>query len=393
MDILNMKKSLIALAFGTLGLGIAEFVMMGILPDVAHDFGISISQAGHFISAYALGVCVGAPMLILARKHPLKRILLILVTLIMVGNISAALAPDYWVLLLARFISGLPHGAYFGVGSIVAEKLADKGKGSEAVSIMVAGMTIANLFGVPLGTSLSAAISWRMTFLLVGCWGMIILYYIWRWVPQMESLPDTGLKGQFRFLKSPAPWLLIGATLLGNGGVFCWYSYINPLLTHVSGFHPQSITFLMVLAGFGMVVGNLASGRLSDKYKPGRVAATVQACICIILLLIFFLSSVSWLSVLLMCLCTAGLFALSSPQQILLIRYSKGGEMLGAASVQVAFNLGNAIGAYSGGLALQAGLGYQYPALIGVPFAFAGCMLLTVFHKKYEREAIGRSEN
>lgn len=379
-----MKKSLIALAFGTLGLGIAEFVMMGILPDVAHDFGISISQAGHFISAYALGVCVGAPMLILARKDPLKRILLILVTLIMVGNISAALAPNYWILLLARFISGLPHGAYFGVGSIVAEKLADKGKGSEAVSIMVAGMTIANLFGVPLGTSLSAAISWRVTFLLVGCWGMIILYYIWRWVPQIESLPDTGLKGQFRFLKSPAPWLLIGATLLGNGGVFCWYSYINPLLTHVSGFHPQSITFLMVLAGFGMVVGNLASGRLSDKYKPGRVAATVQACICVTLLLIFFLSSVSWLSVLLMCLCTAGLFALSSPQQVLLIRYSKGGEMLGAASVQVAFNLGNAIGAYSGGLALQAGLGYQYPALIGVPFAFAGFILLTVFHKKYE---------
>ena len=379
-----MKKSLIALAFGTLGLGIAEFVMMGILPDVAHDFGISISQAGHFISAYALGVCVGAPMLILARKHPLKRILLILVTLIMVGNISAALAPNYWILLLARFISGLPHGAYFGVGSIVAEKLADKGKGSEAVSIMVAGMTIANLFGVPLGTSLSAAISWRVTFLLVGCWGMIILYYIWRWVPQIESLPDTGLKGQFRFLKSPAPWLLIGATLLGNGGVFCWYSYINPLLTHVSGFHPQSITFLMVLAGFGMVVGNLASGRLSDKYKQGRVAATVQACICVTLLLIFFLSSVSWLSVLLMCLCTAGLFALSSPQQVLLIRYSKGGEMLGAASVQVAFNLGNAIGAYSGGSALQAGLGYQYPALIGVPFAFAGFILLTVFHKKYE---------
>ena len=379
-----MKKSLIALAFGTLGLGIAEFVMMGILPDVAHDFGISISQAGHFISAYALGVCVGAPMLILARKHPLKRILLILVTLIMVGNISAALAPNYWILLLARFISGLPHGAYFGVGSIVAEKLADKGKGSEAVSIMVAGMTIANLFGVPLGTSLSAAISWRVTFLLVGCWGMIILYYIWRWVPQIESLPDTGLKGQFRFLKSPAPWLLIGATLLGNGGVFCWYSYINPLLTHVSGFHPQSITFLMVLAGFGMVVGNLASGRLSDKYKPGRVAAIVQACICVTLLLIFFLSSVSWLSVLLMCLCTAGLFALSSPQQVLLIRYSKGGEMLGAASVQVAFNLGNAIGAYSGGLALQAGLGYQYPALIGVPFAFAGFILLTVFHTKYE---------
>ena len=156
-----MKKSLIALAFGTLGLGIAEFVMMGILPDVAKDLGISIPVAGHFISAYALGVCVGAPVLILARKHPLKHILLVLVTLMMVGNTCAALAPNYWVLLLARFISGLPHGAYFGVASIVAEKLADKGKGSEAVSIMIAGMTIANLFGVPLGTSLSNSIMWK----------------------------------------------------------------------------------------------------------------------------------------------------------------------------------------------------------------------------------------
>ena len=153
-----MKKSLIALAFGTLGLGIAEFVMMGILPDIAKDLGVSIPMAGHLISAYALGVCVGAPALILARKHPLKHILLVLVAIIMVGNICAAAAPNYWVLLIARFVSGLPHGAYFGVGSIVAERLADKGKGSEAVSIMIAGMTIANLFGVPLGTSLSSAL-------------------------------------------------------------------------------------------------------------------------------------------------------------------------------------------------------------------------------------------
>lgn len=379
-----MKKSLIALAFGTLGLGIAEFVMMGILPDVAHDLNISISTAGHLISAYALGVCVGAPLLILARRYQLKNILLILVAIIMAGNTLAALAPNYWMLLLARFISGLPHGAYFGVGSIVADKLADKGKGSEAVSIMVAGMTIANLFGVPLGTSLSAAISWRLTFLLVGGWGIIILYYIWRWVPQVEKLPNTGFKGQFRFLKSLAPWLLILATMFGNGGVFCWYSYINPLLTHVSGFHPDNITFLMILAGLGMVIGNLVSGRLSDRYKPGRVAACTQGGISLILLSIFFLAFIPWLSVILMCLCTAGLFALSSPQQILLIRYSPGGEMLGAASVQVAFNLGNALGAYCGGLPLQAGLGYQYPALYGTFFALTGFILLLIFSKKYE---------
>lgn len=379
---IGMKKSLIALAFGTLGLGIAEFVMMGILPDVAKDLGISIPVAGHFISAYALGVCVGAPVLILARKHPLKHILLALVTLMMVGNTCAALAPNYWVLLLARFISGLPHGAYFGVASIVAEKLADKGKGSEAVSIMIAGMTIANLFGVPLGTSLSNSISWRVTFLLVGCWGVIILYYIWRWVPHVEGLKDTGFKGQFRFLKTPAPWLILGATALGNGGVFCWYSYINPLLTEVSGFTAESITALMVLAGFGMVVGNLVSGRLSDRYTPGKVGATVQAMICIVLLLIFFLSPYPWLSALLMCLCTAGLFAVSSPEQVLIIRVAKGGEMLGAACVQVAFNLGNAIGAYVGGLAISGG--YRYPALAGVPFAMVGFILFLTFYKKYQ---------
>ena len=377
-----MKKSLIALAFGTLGLGIAEFVMMGILPDVAKDLGISIPVAGHFISAYALGVCVGAPVLILARKHPLKHILLALVTLMMVGNTCAALAPNYWVLLLARFISGLPHGAYFGVASIVAEKLADKGKGSEAVSIMIAGMTIANLFGVPLGTSLSNSISWRVTFLLVGCWGVIILYYIWRWVPHVEGLKDTGFKGQFRFLKTPAPWLILGATALGNGGVFCWYSYINPLLTEVSGFTVESITALMVLAGFGMVVGNLISGRLSDRYTPGKVGTTVQAMICTVLLLIFFLSPYPWLSALLMCLCTAGLFAVSSPEQVLIIRVAKGGEMLGAACVQVAFNLGNAIGAYVGGLAISGG--YRYPALAGVPFAMVGFILFLTFYKKYQ---------
>ena len=211
-----MKKSLVALAFGTLALGIAEFVMMAILPYVAGDLHVSIATAGHLISAYALGVCVGAPALIFARRLPLKRILLILVCLMIAGNLCAAVAPGYGVLMLARFVSGLPHGAYFGVGSIVAEKLADEGKGTEAVSIMIAGMTVANLFGVPLGTTLSEALSWRATFLLVGCWGLVVLLFVWRWVPQVGGLPDTGFKGQFRFFRKKAPWLLLGATLLAT---------------------------------------------------------------------------------------------------------------------------------------------------------------------------------
>ena len=377
-----MKKSLIALAFGTLGLGIAEFTMMGILPYVARDLNISIPVAGHFISAYALGVCAGAPMLIVARKRPLKHILLVLMALMLVGNLGAAMAPDYWLLLAARFISVLPHGAYFGVASIVAGKLADEGKSSEAVSIMIAGMTVANLFGVPLGTSLSHMLSWRVTFLLVGCWGLIVLYYIWRWVPVIEGLKDTGFKGQFRFLKTPAPWLILGATALGNGGVFCWYSYITPLLTNVSGFSAESVTALMVLAGFGMVVGNLVSGRLSDRYTPGKVGTVVQGMICILLLMIFFLSPNPWCSAILMALCTAGLFAVSSPEQVLIIRVAPGGEMLGGACVQIAFNLGNAIGAYVGGLALSGG--YRYPALAGVPFALVGFVLFAIFYKKFQ---------
>lgn len=377
-----MKKSLIALAFGTLGLGIAEFTMMGILPYVAADLNIGIPVAGHFISAYALGVCAGAPMLILARKRPLKHILLALMALMLVGNLGAAMATGYWSLLVARFISGLPHGAYFGVASIVAGKLADEGRSSEAVSIMIAGMTVANLFGVPLGTSLSHILSWRVTFLLVACWGVIVLYYIWRWVPAVEGLKDTGFKGQFRFLKTPAPWLILGATALGNGGVFCWYSYITPLLTNVSGFSAGSVTALMMLAGFGMVVGNLVSGRLSDKYTPGRVGMVVQGMICIVLLLIFFLSPHPWCSAILMALCTAGLFAVSSPEQVLIIRVAPGGEMLGGACVQMAFNLGNAIGAYVGGLAL--GGGYRYPALAGVPFALTGFILFVIFYKKFQ---------
>ena len=379
----GMKKSLTALAFGTLGLGIAEFVMMGILPDVAKDLHISIPQVGHFISAYALGVCVGAPgMVLVARTRPLKHILLGLMVIYICGNLCAAASVNYWMMLMMRFISGLPHGAFFGVGSIVAERVADKGKSSQAVALMVSGMTIANLFGVPLGTFMSNIMSWRIPFLFNGVWGLITLFYIWKWVPSLPALPDTGLKGQFRFLKKPAPWLILGATALGNGGVFCWYSYITPLLTEVSGFSAESITALMVLAGFGMVAGNLVSGRMSDRYTPGKVGTVVQGMICVILLLIFLLSPHPWCSAILMTLCTAGLFAVSSPEQVLMIRVAPGGEMLGGACVQMAFNLGNAIGAYIGGLALSGG--YRYPALAGVPFALMGFILFLVFYKKFQ---------
>ncbi len=380
-----MKKSLVALAAGTFALGIAEFVMMGILPDVAAELGISIPSAGHFIAAYALGVCAGAPLLVLlGRTRPLKQILLGLAALIAIGNLCTAFSPDYRIMLMTRFISGLPHGAFFGVGSIVADKLADKGKGAQAISIMIAGMTVANVLGVPLGTSVSHTFSWRFAFLGIGGWGVLLLLLILRWIPAMAPLPDTGLLGQFRFFRYLAPWLILFATALGNGGAFCWFSYVNPLMTDVSGFSPSDMTLLMMLAGLGMLVGNLAGGRLADRYGPGKVAYCSEGVMCVALLAIFFLAACPVASVLLMVICTTCLFTVSSPQQLLLIRNAKGGEMLGAASIQIAFNLGNALGAWCGGMPVKAGFGYEYTALPAGFFAFLGFVLLFYFWRRYE---------
>ena len=374
--VLHMKKSLIALAFGTLALGMSEFVMMGILPDIARSLGVSIPEAGHLISAYALGVCFGAPLTVLvARTRPLKQILLALTALIAVGNLCASLAPNYWMLMAMRFVSGLPHGAFFGVGSIVAERVADAGKRTEAVSIMIVGMTVANLFGVPLGTYISNVLSWRTTFAIVAVWGVVALALVRMWVPRMEPLPDTGLKGQFRFLRSLAPWLVLASVMLGNGGIFCWYSYVSPLMIHTSGFTEENLTLIIMLAGFGMFAGNILGGHLSDRFTPEKVVRFTLAAATLTLLGIFFGAHVHYLSVMLMTLCTACLFCVSSPQQLLILENSRGGEMLGAALVQVAFNLGNALGAYCGGLPIAHGLGYEYTALPGAGFTLLGLLI------------------
>ena len=382
-----MKKSLVALAFGTLALGIAEFVMMGILPDVARSLGVSIPDAGHLISAYALGVCCGAPLLVILHKYPLKNILLCLAGIILLGSTLAALSVNYWMLLVSRFISGLPHGAYFGVASIVAVQLADERHKTGAVSIMIAGMTVANLFGVPLATSLSSQVSWRFPFVLVIFVSIIVLYYIWKWVPGVGALPDNGFRHQFAFLKKRAPWLILSSTMFANGGIFCWYSYISPLLTTEGGFAADVLPALMIAAGFGMVAGNLVSGRLCDRHRPSVVVASTISIGIVSLLLIFLLADYGWVSAALMIICTGCLFAVSSPQQYLILKYAPGGELLGGASIQMAFNMGNALGAFCGGLPIAAGLPPRYAALVGVPFLLCGLIACVIFSRKYEPKA------
>ena len=383
-----MRKTicLLPLALGTFGLGLTEFVMMGILPDTAKAMQVSIPAAGNFISLYALGVVTGAILLVLsARTKPLKTILIWLMSIFTIANLLTAAAFNYHVFCTMRFLAGLPHGAFFGVGAIAAGKIADNDKGNQAVATMVAGMTVANLLGIPLGTFISHNFSWRITFLIIGLFGFVILYSIFKLVPNIKPLPDTGFRGQFKFLKSLAPWLLIMAVIMGNGGIFCWYSYVNPLLVKVSGILPGYISLVMVLAGAGMCIGNYLGGKLSDKFSPSSVAALTQLIACVALLLIFFFSSNAFASVVLMCVCTGCLFAVSAPQQVLLIDNAKGGEMLGASFSQISFNLGNAIGAFGGGLPVTCGLTYNYTAVPGACFAFLGFCMLFYFYKRYVR--------
>ena len=381
----KLNKGLYALAFGTLGFGITEYVMMGILPDIAADLAISIPQAGHLISVYALGVCIGAPLAVLvSRGRGLRTILVGLICIQLLGGIITTLAPNYYVALASRFISGLPHGAFFGVGSIVAERLADKNHSTTAVSIMVMGMTVANLLGVPLGTLLGETLSWRVIFAFSTLWSALTIFFIFRWIPVLPALPDKGVKAQFAFLAKPEPWLILAVTMAGNGGIFCYYSYVSPMMTGVAGFPGDAMTLIMVLCGGGMCLGNYLGGRLSDKYSPTRVILATQLMMFSALVILYFVAGIKLPALLMTVLCCAGLFAVSSPQQHLIINHAPGGEMMGGAMIQIAFNLGNALGAYFGGLPIDSGAGVRYSALIGAAFILIGLFFAVLLLRRLE---------
>lgn len=391
-----MNKGLIALAFGTFALGISEFVMMGILPNVAHDFHITIPDAGHFISAYALGVCVGAPVVALfARKWKLKHILYMLMAIysLTAALIASCPAPDsdgeswqYYLMMLLRFFQGTPHGAFFGVGAVVCDRLSKNGKAAFSVAIMSSGMTVANLIGNPLLTFVTSALSWRYVFCFTTLWGIITWISIAKLIPDQAPLPDHGVRGEFRFMKKLAPWLLFGCTMFGNGGVFAWYSYISPTLTGLAHVPENMITWMMVLAGAGMVAGNLIGGKLSDKFKPGKTGRGIEIVIFCSLILISLTTHIAWCAIPLMVIAAAALFAVSAPQQLLFVRHSQGGELMGGAMVQIAFNLGNAVGAWAGGLPIVETNPetYHYPAAIGACLAVFGVVCYFLFCRKYE---------
>lgn len=380
-----MKKTIFSLALGTFGLGMAEFGIMGVLPEVAHDVGISIPVAGNMISYYACGVVIGAPvMALISSRFSLKSIMLFLAALTVIGNAIFAFSSSYAMLAVGRLVSGFPHGAFFGVGAIILSKIAPPGKVTAAVAGMIGGMTVANLIGVPAGTWLGHQFSWRDTFMALSLFNVAVFLSIIRWVPTLFDKSTTRLREQFYFLKSPAPWLIFAATLFGNAGVFAWFSYIKPFMINVAGFSEGAIIFIMMLVGLGMVLGNVLSGKISACFSPLRIAAATDGMIAVVLLLMFIFGDRQPAALLLAFICCTGLFALAAPLQILLLQNARGGEMLGAAGGQIAFNLGSAIGALCGGMMLTWGFGWNSVALPAAGLSFLAMSSLLIY-ARYQR--------
>lgn len=383
-----MKKTIFSLALGTFGLGMAEFGIMGVLTELARDTGISIPSAGNMISFYAFGVVIGAPIVALfSGKFSLKTTLLFLVALCAVGNALFTFSTSYFWLAAGRLISGFPHGAIFGVGAIILSKIAPPGKVTVAVAGMIAGMTVANLVGVPLGTWLGHQFSWRYTFFLIALFDALVILSVLIWGPDIHDKAEIKLTEQFQFLKKPEPWLIFAATMFGNAGVFAWFSFVKPFMVNLSGFSEGMMTIIMMLMGLGMVLGNLLSGKLSGRFSPLRIAATTDMVIVASLLLLFALGELKTASLVMGFICCAGLFALSAPLQILLLQNAKGGEMLGAAGGQMAFNLGSAIGAYFGGMMITLGFSWRYVTLPAALLSFSAMSALLIYGYLRARQA------
>ena len=380
-----MKKHFFPLFLGGLGIGTTEFVVMGILPDIAKNLGVSITDAAHIISSYAAGVVVGAPLLVLlGSKYPPKKMLLFLMVIFTIFNSLSALAPDATTLLFFRFLAGLPHGAFFGIGAVVASRLADEGKQAQAISTMFAGLTIANLLLVPIGTWIGHEYLWRYTFALVTIIGLTTLLFINLWLPALPSDRNEGesTMAQLELFKRVDAWLVIVITSIGTGGLFTWISYIAPLMTEVSHFSASSVSWIMVLAGFGMVVGNIIGGKLADKLPAVQACLWLLVAMAVTLLGIHFFSENKIISLILTFIAGALSISLAAPIQILMISTSKGAEMLGSAATQASFNIGNSLGAFFGGLPIIYGFGYNTPVLVGMAMALVGVFFSFVLKRR-----------
>ncbi|HSY16567.1 MAG TPA: MFS transporter [Jatrophihabitantaceae bacterium] len=366
-----VRRALLALAIGGFGIGTGEFVILGLLPNVAGDLGVSIPSAGHLVSAYALGVVAGAPLLTIATVRLSRKTVLVgLMTAFALGNFASAAAPNFDTLLVARFLTGLPHGAFFGAGSVVAAGLVGPARRTAAMSVMFMGLTVANVVGVPLTTLLGQHTSWRLVFALVAVIGLVAALAVLLVVPAVHAEP-ASLRHELSVFAKPQVWLALGIATIGGGALFATFSYITPMMTHVAGYAESSVTLLLVLFGLGMTAGNAIGARLADKaLMPTLYGALAAEVVIAGAFLVTSYSEVA--AAVTIFLFPATSLALLPPLQMRIISLAGGAPNLAAASIQAAFNIANSLGAFLGGLTIAAGFGYDSPNAVAAGLAVLG---------------------
>lgn len=387
----RMPIALYALTAGAFGIGTTEFVIMGLLMQVATDLKVSIAAAGLLISGYALGVFAGAPLLTAATSRmPRKAVLVALMVIFTLGNLACAIAPDYTTLMIARVITSLAHGTFFGVGAVVATGLVAEDRKASAISIMFTGLTVATLLGVPAGAWLGLQFGWRATFWAVTAIGVIATVVIATLVPSDRGdATPVAFREEMKSIAQPQVLLGLLMTVLGFGGMFTVYTYIQPLLTRITGFADAAVSPILLVFGVGMIVGNLLGGRFADKRLQPALLGTLLALALVMGLMSFALHS-RWAMVLFTGLLGAAAFATVSPLQLWVLQKAGAAQSLASSLNIGAFNLGNAMGAWLGGLVIAHGAGLTALTWIGalVPLsAFAVALWSIALERRQNRNA------
>lgn len=373
-----MPAGLIALALGGFGIGLTEFVITGLLPEVAADYGVTETTAGWLVTGYALAVIVGALGLTAATTRlPRKPVLLGLLVLFIVGNTLSAIAPTYEVMMSGRVIAALCHGAFFGIGSVVAANMVERSKRASAVALMFTGLTASNVLGVPFGTFLGQALGWRSTFWAIVVIGVVALVGVLVLVPTVRATEIPSLARELGAFRSGQVWLSLGMTVLGYGGMFGAFTYIAYTLTSVSGFPSSAVPWLLVVFGVGLFVGNFVGGKLAAR-SIDRTLLVVLVALTVVLGLFALVATSPVLTVIALVLMGAFGFATVPALQTRVMQYADHAPTLASGANIAAFNLGNALGAWIGGLTIAAGLGYTSPIWAGAGITLAAVGLTLV---------------
>ncbi|WP_068494440.1 MFS transporter [Pseudoclavibacter helvolus] len=374
-----MPIALFALALGGFGIGLTEFVIMGLLPEVAADFAVSEAVAGYLISGYALAVAVGAIGLTVAiTRIDRKKALVGLMVIFIAGNVLSALAPSYEMMMLGRIVAALSHGAFFGIGAVVAANLVPANRKAAAISLMFAGLTVANVLGVPIGTFIGQAAGWRSTFWVISVIGVVSLVGIALLIPATAGRTGGGsILAEFRIFRSGQVWASMIITVLGYGGMFGAFSYIAFTLTGVSGFAASTVPWLLVLFGVGLFVGNIVGGGAADR-NLGRTLLVLLVGLIVILVAFALLASSQVATLVLLVLMGGFGFATVPGLQMRIMNFAGDAPTLASGANIAAFNVGNAFGAWVGGLTIAAGLGYASPLWAGAAVTLAGLVALLI---------------